>query len=114
MRRMVLRDIDMEQLRIRTVVFKSGDWWIIQGLEYDFATATRRLEDVPGEIRRWLTVLFAASRELGVQPFHGYSPAPRRFWKKYEQAEPWTELLPEIDFPRDLGSAPLVDTRLAA
>ena len=103
----------MDQLRIRTVVFKDGDWWIIQGLEYDFATATRRLEDVPGEIRRWLTVLFAASQALGVQPFQGYPSAPRRFWKMFEQAEPW-ELLPEIDFPQDLGSAPRVDTRLAA
>jgi hypothetical protein len=108
------REVDMDQIRIRTVVFRDGDWWIIQGLDYDFVTVTGRLEDVPGEIRRWLTVLFAASQELGVEPFYGYSPAPRRFWKMYEQAEPWQESLPAIDFPQDLGSAPLVDTRLAA
>jgi hypothetical protein len=104
----------MDELRIRTVVFKEGQWWIIQGLEYDFVTVTRRLEDVPGEIQRWLTVLFVASHELGVEPFYGYSPAPRRFWKMYERAEPWTEPIPPFELPRDLGSAPVVDTRLAA
>jgi hypothetical protein len=98
---------------IRAVVFREGDWWIVQGLDYDFATATRRLEDIPGEIRRWLTVLFAASREIGVEPFHGYSTAPRRFWRMYEEAEPWVERL-TVELPQDLGSAPVVDTRLAA
>jgi hypothetical protein len=108
------REVDMDQLRIRMVVFQEGQWWIIHGLDFDFATAVRRLEDVPGEIQRWITGMFAASHELGIQPFHGYSPAPRRFWKMYEQAEPWTEPLPPIEFPQVLGSAPVVDTRLAA
>jgi hypothetical protein len=98
---------------IRAVVFQEGDWWIVQGLDYDFATATRRLEEVPGEIRRWLTVLFAASKKMGVEPFHGYSEAPRRFWRMYEQADPRTERL-SIELPQDLGSGPVVDTRLAA
>ncbi len=104
----------MDPLRIRVVVFKDADWWIIQGLDYDFATVTRRLEDVPGEIQRWLSVQFAACQQLGVEPFHGYRSAPRRFWRMYEQAEPWTEPQSPIEFPESLGSAPLVDTRLAA
>lgn len=104
----------MDPLRIRVVVFRDGKWWIIQGLDYDFATVARRLEDVPGEIHRWLTVLFAASRKLGVKPFFGYSPAPRRFWRMYERAEPRTELIPSIELSEDFGSIPVVDTRLAA
>ena len=104
----------MDPLRIRTVVFKEGDWWIIQGLDYDFVALARRQEDVPGEIRRFLEVLFAASAQLGVQPFHGYSPAPRRYWRMYDRAEPWGEPIPSIEFPDDLGSSPMVDTRLAA
>ncbi|HEX9945312.1 MAG TPA: hypothetical protein VGG03_25155 [Thermoanaerobaculia bacterium] len=104
----------MVPLRIRAVVFRDGDWWVIQGLDYDFVTLARSLEGVPGEIQRWLSVLFAASHHLGVEPFHGYSPAPRRFWKMYEQAEPWTELIPPVELPEDLGSTPVVDTRLAA
>ena len=104
----------MDPLRIRTVVFKEGNWWIIQGLDYDFVALARRLEDVPGEIRRFLAVLFAASVQLGVQPFYGYAPAPRRYWRMYEQAQPWSEPMPAIELPDDLGSSPVVDTRLAA
>ena len=104
----------MELLRIRTVVFKEGNWWIIQGLDYDFVALARRLEDVPGEIRRFLAVLFAASAQLGVQPFYEYAPAPRRYWRMYEQAAPWSEPMPAIELPDDLGSSPVVDTRLAA
>jgi hypothetical protein len=104
----------MNELRIRVVVYQAEGWWIIHGLDYEFVTLARGLEDVPGEIQRWLTVLFAASHELGVEPFYGYSPAPRKFWKLYDGAEPWTEPIPPFELPRDLGSAPVVDTRLAA
>jgi len=99
---------------IRVVVYREDDWWIIHGLDYEFVTLARRLEDVPGEIRRWLTVLFAASQERGIEPFYGYSPAPRRFWKMYERAEPWSEPVPPIELPGNQGSGPAVDTRLAA
>jgi hypothetical protein len=104
----------MIEPRIRAVVFKEGDWWIIQGLEYDFVTVARRLEDVPSSIQQFLAVLFAASQQIGVEPFYGYSKAPRRFWKMYECAEPWTEDLPLIELRQDFDAVPVVDTRLAA
>jgi hypothetical protein len=104
----------VRELTIHTVVFKSRDWWIIQGLEYNFVTCTRRLEDVPGEIRRWLLVLFVASRKYGVEPFTGYSPAPRKFWEMYEKAAPLAEPVPPIELPEELGYGPAVETRLAA
>jgi hypothetical protein len=59
-------------------------------------------------------VLFAASQQIGVEPFYGYSKAPRRFWKMYECAEPWTEDLPLVELRQDFGAVPVVDTRLAA
>ena len=99
---------------IRAVVYRDGDWWIIQGLDYDFVTLARRLEDVPAEIQRFLAVMIAASGQLGVEPFNGYSSAPRRFWRMYEQAQPWTEPFPPVEFAEEIGPLPLVDTRLAA
>jgi len=71
---------------IRAVVYREGEWWIIQLLEYDLATQVRRLEDVPSEFRRLLLAQMAANAMLGVEPFHGFSKAPRRFWTLYEQA----------------------------
>ncbi len=104
----------MIEPRIRAVVYKDGPWWIIQGLDYDFVTLARRLEDVPASLQQFFSILFAASQQLGVEPFYGYSPAPRRYWEMYERAEPWAEDLPSIELPEDFGIVPVVDTRLAA
>ena len=96
--------------RIRVIVYKSEGWWTIHGLDYEFVTLARHLEEVPGEIQRWLSVLFAACRQLKVEPFHGYAPAPRKYWRMYEGAEP----LPPIEHVGDCSSGPTIDTRLAA
>ncbi|HEV7506415.1 MAG TPA: hypothetical protein VGS07_16045 [Thermoanaerobaculia bacterium] len=104
----------MIEPRIRAVVFREGDWWIIQGLEYDFVTLARRLEDVPSSIQQFFSLLIVGSQQLGVEPFHGYSKAPRRFWEMYDRAEPGTEALTPIELREDFGTAPIVDTRLAA
>jgi hypothetical protein len=104
----------MAKPRIRAVVYQAEGWWIIHGLDYEFVTLAKRLEDVPHEIQRFLSVLFAASQQIGVEPFHGYKPAPRRVWEMYEGARPWTEPFPPVELPGELGSGPTVDTRLAA
>ncbi len=104
----------MDPMRIRVVVYPDDQWWIIHGLDYEFATLARRLGDVPGEIRRWLSVLFAACQKLGVEPFHGYTPAPKKYWRLYEQAEPWMETSSSIELLEDLGFGPVIETRLSA
>jgi hypothetical protein len=76
----------MNEPRIRAVVFKEGDWWIIQLLEYDLATQVRRLEDVPDEFRHLLVAQMAANTAMGTEPFHGFSKAPKRYWEMYERA----------------------------
>jgi hypothetical protein len=106
--------MEMNLPRLRVVVYKTEGWWIIHGLDYEFVTLARSLEDVPGEIRRWLSVLFAACQQLGVEPFHGYAPAPQKYWQMYERAQPWTEPPLPSEFPGDLGAGPAIDTRLAA
>lgn len=102
----------MIEPRIRVVVFRDGKWWIVQGLDYDFVTLARSLDGVHGEIQRWLTALFAASRDRDIEPFYGYSKAPRRYWSLYEEAETWTGPFPPVELPEGLGSAPIVEARL--
>ena len=95
----------MPEYRIRAVVFKEGDWWVAQCLEYDYAAVSKSLEDLPGELQWAVTAQITISLERGIQPFHGYSPAPRRFWEMFEKAG--TQLaLPEAN--------PRIETRLAA
>jgi len=104
--------ISMMEPRIRAVVFREGDWWIIQILEYDLVTQVRHLEDVPGEFRRLLTGQMAANAASGVEPFHGFSAAPRRFWKMYERAQALVTPTPLEEMESE--ALPRYEARLAA
>jgi hypothetical protein len=98
------------EIKVRAVVFREGDWWIAQFLEYGLVTAQKRLEDVPGEIRRVLSVVVQGSLARGVEPFFGYLPAPKRFWKMYEQATALTERSSAGERPANVE----IETRIAA
>ena len=102
----------MSEPSIRAVVFKEGGWWIIQLLEYDLATQVRRLEDVPSEFRRLLLGQMEANAAIGVEPFHGFSRAPKRYWEMYERAR--TLVAPTVlDDPAN-ETSPRYEARLAA
>ena len=71
---------------LRAVIFRDGDWWVAQLLEYNLATAARSLEAIPAELERFLTVQIVGSLEAGVEPFEDLPKAPQRFWDLYEQS----------------------------
>lgn len=104
----------MTGLDIRAVVYREGEWWIIQLLEYDLATQVRHLEDVPGEFRRLILAQMLVNAEGGVESFHGFSRAPRRYWEMYEQAR--TLVMPTrlADTGHGLEAPPRIEARLAA
>jgi hypothetical protein len=102
----------MNEPRIRAVVFKEGDWWIIQILEYDLATQVRRLEDVPNEFRRVLLGQMAANAAIGTEPFYGFSKAPKRYWEMYERARAFVAPTPLEDAANEIS--PRLEMRLAA
>lgn len=99
---------------IQAVVFQEGEWWIIQLLEYDLATQVRCLEDVPGEFRRLLLAQILANAECGVEPFHGFSKAPKRYWEMYERAGVFVTSTLLAGVERELGTPPRIEARLAA
>lgn len=66
---------------MKVLVFKQGDWWVGQGLEYDIASQAKTYEGIVEEMKRQVTAHFAISRELMRQPFQGLSSAPEVFWK---------------------------------
>src|SRR6185295_18082618 len=107
-----LERIPMNEPRIRAVVFREGDWWIIQLLEYDLATQVRRLEDVPSEFRRLILGQMEANAALGVEPFYGFSRAPKRFWEMYERAR--TLVAPTSLEGTENKTSPQYEARLAA
>jgi hypothetical protein len=98
----------MPEYRIRAVIFKEGEHWVAQCLEYRYAIQTRKIEDMPRVLRDCLTAQILISRERGIEPFYGYEPAPRRYWEMYERATPMPE---QTEAPE---SAPEVEMRVAA
>ncbi len=105
----------MPEYRIRAVAFRRGDWWIAQCLEYRLATQTKTLEDLPHELERLLSVQIKSSLDRGVEPFAGFSPAPRRYWQMYERARTRLEAITAPDSqPAEAPSLVRAETRLAA
>ncbi|HXU30352.1 MAG TPA: hypothetical protein VN851_07235 [Thermoanaerobaculia bacterium] len=96
---------------IRAVAFQSGDYWMAQCLEHNLAALAVRLEDLPSELSRVLTLHVEASRQNGVEPFTGFPPAPRRFWKMYESSR--SQVTPIFGTVRQ-NELLEIDTRIAA
>ena len=97
----------MPEYRIRAVIFRRGEYWIAKCLEYGYVLQTSSpLEDVPGELKRALTLQIQTSLDLGIEPFAGFQPASRRFWEMYERASP-------VPVERE-NPGPEVEVRLAA
>lgn len=101
----------LPDLKLHAVVYREGDWWIAQCLEYDLVTAQRQLNDIPGELQRVVNLLVSASHERGIEPFYGYSEAPRRFWRMYDEASEWPGQSPSES---GQSSSVAIDARLAA
>jgi hypothetical protein len=101
---------DAGNLTIHVVVFHDGEWWIAQCLEYDLCTAKERLEDLSAEIRRFLKVQILGSLDLKIEPFSGLGPAPKRFWRMYEQAVALSEEPPTVEMPHHVA----IEARIAA
>lgn len=105
----------MPEQKIHAIVFRSGERWIARCLEYDLATQTRRLEDMPAELQRVLTVQIFASLHWGIVPFTGFKPAPKRYWEMYERSQSRVEPI-AISAPEPVADWPAIEmeTRLAA
>jgi len=105
----------MAEYRIRAVAFRRGDWWVAQCLDYALATQTRTLEELPYELKRLLTVQIHASLARGIEPFAGFSPAPRRYWEMYEHARARVEPVESSEAsPTAIHPVVRTETRVAA
>jgi hypothetical protein len=101
----------MADLNLRAVLFQEEGWWVAQCLEYALAAQARTQADVVYEIERLLVGRILIGAEKGCLPFAGLPPAPRRFWKMFELAEP---LAPEVAPLREGAFEVLPDIKLRA
>ena len=85
----------MPDLKLKAVLFQEEGWWVAQCLEYDIAAQAKTQADVVYELERILVGRCLVSSDKGCPPFAGVPPAPRRYWKTFERAEPvFHEVLP--------------------
>jgi len=76
----------MRPQRISAVIFREGDYWVAQCLEYDLATQAKSLKDLQYELQRTLIGHIVASTEANEVPFERLAPAPKRYWEMFATA----------------------------
>lgn len=75
----------MEHVNLHAVVFKSGDLWVGQCLEYDIAGQAKTPQDVSYQLERSIVAHVVIAGTEGMAPFENVPPAPDRYWKMYER-----------------------------
>ena len=70
-------------LDVHAVLFKEGDWWVGQWLEYDIAAQAATVKDLIYEMHRTLIGHIAISHKEGLPQLSGLQKAPDKFWKMY-------------------------------
>lgn len=73
-----------KQVDVRAVVFKSGDHWVVQCLEYDVAAQAETVKDVPYQFERAMVAHMVIARENNIEPFENIPKAPARYWTMFE------------------------------
>jgi hypothetical protein len=99
-----------QKVKINAVVYKEGDLWIAQGIEYDIVARANYPDGVPAAFAKAVANTAQVSVELGGEPFAGISKAPARFQLMFDRAQ--TRIVP-IHTGESSNQAANVDMRLA-
>ncbi|MEA2599677.1 MAG: hypothetical protein QOF89_669 [Acidobacteriota bacterium] len=97
--------------KIHAVVFKDGDWFIAQCLEYDIATQAKSISALIDEVEQIIAAHILVADKKDVEPFANLPRAPRRFWQMYKDANARLEPVRHAEL-RDTRS-PAVELRAA-
>ena len=93
------------EIKLNILVFKEGDWWVAQCLEYDIATQAKTLHDIQYEFSRVLIGQVVASIEQNLVPFEGLPAAPKQYWKMFKQEAVKIEgNIPSFRLPKSIPS----------
>ena len=71
------------------VLFEDRGWWVAQCLERNLTASSKDPRELHKKLETVLKVQIEADLQAGAVPFSTIPPAPRRFWKLFQTAEPW-------------------------
>ena len=75
----------MKKWNVHAVLFKEGDWWVGQWLEYEVAAQAKTVKDLIHELLRTLAGHALINMKNGRSEFANLGRAPEKFWEMYEQ-----------------------------
>jgi hypothetical protein len=78
----------VESLSIRAVVFRDGEVWIAQCLEYGLCTSAKDRRELTRKLASQLRLQMVLDLARGKQPFQDLPRAPQRFWEMYSGSTP--------------------------
>src|SRR5438094_297263 len=87
-----LTGLFVKPIKVRAVIFKEGDWWVGQYLEYDIAAQAKTVNDLIYELQRTLVAHIVINKKEGREPFANLEQAPKRYWNMFYQG---IKVLPE-------------------
>lgn len=85
---------------INAIVFKQGDLWVIQGIEFDIVARAHNVADAPEAFMRAVADNAIITEELGREPLGGIKPAPEEFRLMFERAKTVLSLVSDVTLPR--------------
>jgi len=103
----------MQSQTLHGVLFREGDWWVGQWLEYDISAQAKTLKDLTYELHRSLVGHIVICMQEGLKPFENMRKAPEEYWTLFQNG---LKVLPEnerFQVPQEI-SLPEVELRAAA
>jgi hypothetical protein len=74
-----------QHFTLRAVIFKDGEVWVGQCLEYDITAQAKTPQELPLELERSIVAHFMIAGTEGLRPFEHVRRAPERFWGMFER-----------------------------
>ena len=74
-----------ENIHIKAVLFKEGDWWVGQCLDHDIVAQAKSAKDLAYEIQRAVIGHIVVSKQEGLVPFSSLPRAPQKYWDMFDQ-----------------------------
>ncbi len=104
----------VNQLKLRVLLLKDGEFWVAQCLEFDLAAQGSTIAEAQQSFVRTFVMQALVDSQAGKQPFADFKPAPAWYAMRYDEAQ-------EQEFARPLSLDPAVsafravaEVRLAA
>lgn len=103
-----------DSTQLRVVVFKDGDLWVAQCLEYDIGAQAPDLDSLRNRLNMAIQVDLETSLEKRGEPFAGIEPAPPYFHEMWSRSAHTSGFKAESSLTRHGNRGVTVDLALCA